>query len=252
MESSQLVKVFGLLEATAGHPDGRSLAELASEVSLAKPTAHRLLKTLVAMGYMERMGNGVYRQTAQLKRVVSGSDDARLVRVAEPLLRELHARTRETVNLGVLRVGRIVYLHVLESPQPLRRIVNPSMTDPFASTALGRAIVAQLPEERQRFLLLTTALEKRTPETVVDHDEILAAMREVTRVGHAIETNQTDLGVMCVGAPVFDAEGVAAAVSVSVPTVRAAEPQRSALVTAVRETAAELSRRLTEAPRSED
>ena len=54
MESNSLTKALGLLEATAGHPEGRSLAKLASEVGMPKPTAHRILKTLTALGYLER------------------------------------------------------------------------------------------------------------------------------------------------------------------------------------------------------
>jgi IclR family acetate operon transcriptional repressor len=53
MESTSLTKALGLLEATAGHPAGRSLADLAAEVGMPKPTAHRILKSLTALGYLE-------------------------------------------------------------------------------------------------------------------------------------------------------------------------------------------------------
>ena len=220
MESSLIIKLFGLLEATSGRPEGQSLAELASQVGLTKPTAHRILKTLSSLGYMERTRPGYYRQTDRLRRLVTGQDDQQLIRCAEPALRELHRATQETINLGILRHGRVVYLSVLESPQPLRRIVNPNMTDPFACTALGRAIVAQLPEERRSFLLRNTALEKRTPHTVVEPAELLQLLTAVRKSGYAIEENETDIGVVCFGAPVFGREGVAGAISITLPTVR--------------------------------
>ena len=59
IESSMLTKVLGLLEATAGRPVGCPLVEIAADVSLRKPTAHRLLKTFVALGYMEKQDGGV-------------------------------------------------------------------------------------------------------------------------------------------------------------------------------------------------
>src|SRR5438132_7641948 len=98
VESSVLVKLFGILEATAGCADGRPLAEIAAEVRLTKPTAHRILKMLVALGYMDRVGPGVYRQTAQIRRLISADDNRRLVRAAERPLRELWELTGETVN----------------------------------------------------------------------------------------------------------------------------------------------------------
>jgi DNA-binding IclR family transcriptional regulator len=251
MESSLLVKTFLLIEATAGAHDGRPLAELAAEVGVPKSTAHRILKSLVAMGYVESCGPGIYRQTPRLLRLAMGADDRRLLRHAEPLLRELHRETEETVNLGVLRLNRIRYLLVLESPQPLRRIVGPEMTDPFATTALGRAIVAHLPPERQSFLLRHTALEKRTPHTIVDTKKLGAILEVARREGFALEQDETDLGVTCLGAPVFDADGVTAAISVSVPTARAGEPRRDRLIKSVRRTAKALSDLLV-ADRGED
>ncbi|VTS01315.1 IclR family transcriptional regulator [Tuwongella immobilis] len=244
MESSQLVKVFGLLEATADRPEGRTLADLAAEVSLAKPTAHRLLKTLVALGYMERCGNGIYRQTPAIKRIVTGDDDRRLVQVAEPFLKQLHEQTQETVNLGVLRVGRVVYLHVLESPHPLRRIVNPNMTDPFACTALGRAIVAHLPADRQQFLLNTTPIERRTPHTVVEMDALKQILVQTKELGYAVEENQTDLGVMCIGVPVFDGTEPMAAISISLPTLRATPERIPELLASLQATAKELGEKV--------
>ncbi len=244
VESSVLTKLFGLLEATAGHPDGRPLAELASEVSLAKPTAHRILKTLVALGYMERRAGGVYRQTVHLKRLVSTDEDRRLVKVTERQLKELWEETGETVNLGVLRLGRIAYLSVLESRQSLRRSVVPGMTDPFASTALGRAIAAHLPEDRVAYLLKTTPLEKRTPHTVVAAAALTKLFATARANGYAIEENETDIGVMCVGAPVFDAHGVVAAVSISAPLARAEAAIRRIWIEAIRRAADRITARL--------
>lgn len=244
MEYSLVEKLFGLLEASAGHESGRSLAELASEARLAKPTAHRILKTLVAMGYMERVAAGVYRQTDQLRRLVSVAGDDRIVRNAHPALRQLHEQTRETVNLGVLRQDRVVYLTVLDSPQPLRRTVNPAMSDPFSCTALGRAIVAHLPSERQAYLLGHIALEKRTNLTEVDPSRLKATFSEVRENGFALETGETDIGVACIGAPVFDRDGVVAAISVSAPTARLEGGRLMTLTEMVKSTAHAISARL--------
>ena len=82
MESTSLTKALGLLEATAGHPQGRSLAELAAEVGMPKPTAHRILKSLTTLGYLERPRSGVYRQSPLVQRLVSDAAGRHLVAAA--------------------------------------------------------------------------------------------------------------------------------------------------------------------------
>ena len=220
MESSHLLKVFSILEATAGKPAGVPLSELAALIGLPKSTAHRLLSMLCTLGYMAKSGNGVYRQTAMMKRLALGSNDPYLVSVAQPIMVELNRVTQETINLGFLRFEKIFYLHVIESTQTLRRMVSAQMSDPCFSTAMGRAIVAYLPEPRQRFLLRNAAIEKRTPKTVVDTAELKSILANVARDGIAMEEDQTDLGVACIAAPIFDRDGVVAAMSLSAPTVR--------------------------------
>jgi len=224
MESAHLVKVFSILEAMAGKPDGVSLNELASLVGLPKSTAHRLLKTLCTLGYAANCGGGIYRQTGMIKRLALGANDPYWVSMSDPIMRRLNKQTGETINLGILRFEKVFYLHVIETSKTLRRAVIAQMSDPCFSTALGRAIVAFLSVERQEFLLRHATIEKRTPKTVVEEAEIKKILKKVAKEGLAFEEDQTDLGVSCIGAPVFDEEGVVAAISLSAPSVRMNEP----------------------------
>ena len=247
MESTAVVKAFALLEAAAGAPQGLALGELASLVGLNKPTAHRILKTLSAIGYVEKSGFGHYRQTAQVRRLVGDADDQLLISSAAPQLDKLHRQTRETVNLGVLRSGRIIYLQVLESPQPLRRVVTPNSVDPFYCTALGRAIVAFLSDAQRDLLLRSGPWEPRTAHTVVDPKELRTELDRVARQGYAIEIDQTDLGVTCIGAPIIRHGTPVAAVSISLPSARADAAAEKALIAAVRATAGRVEKQLTRA-----
>ncbi len=240
MESTVIVKAMGLLEATANAEEGRSLAELAQEVGLTKPTAHRILKILTTMGYIERLEGGIYRQTGRLRLLLAGGQDRALMDAADFILRDLHLETQETVNLGVLRNGRILYLTVLESPHPLRRVAHANARDPVHCTALGRAILAFLPRER-RLYHLSGKLLRSTPYTVTDVDELMAILDTAQKNGYAIERDQTDVGVTCIAAPVFDDQGVIAAISVSLPTARAADGREQQLVEAVRRAAEQLT-----------
>jgi DNA-binding IclR family transcriptional regulator len=227
MESTTVIKALGLLEALATTSHGKSLAELAIEMHMPKPTAHRLLKTLSATGYVEKGAPGIYRPGPALARLAARGADDILQTVVAPVLKELHRVTRETVNLGVLRHADVVYLKVMESPQPLRRVVTANSTDPFYCTALGRAIAANLPPPQIEFLLSTARLQKKTPSTVVDAATLQRLLQEVHRDGYSIEVDQTDVGVTCLAVPIFDVRGVRAAISLSVPSSRIDKLQTS-------------------------
>ena len=244
MESSHIAKLFSILEATSGKSEGRTLAEIASEVGLAKSTAHRLLKSLCSLGYMSKIGSGTYRQTTLFRQLAGGFDDRRLIDLAHSPMMRMQQEFGETINLGVMRMERVVYLHVLESRRPLRRVVQSNMCDPALCTALGRAIVAFQSEERRQYVLRKVALEKRTPHTVVETDALEAILAQIRVDGFAVEENQTDLGVICFAAPIFDAETVVAAISMSCPIVRIDDEGRQLAVSAIRKVTTELSEQL--------
>ncbi len=244
MESSILVKTFALLEATAEKPAAKSLGELAASVGLSKPTAHRILKTLTALGYIERSRGGHYQQTGQVLRLITGANHRRLLEASDLFLRQLHASTQETVNLGALRQDKVVYLRVLESTLPLRRVVEQNTTDPFYCTALGRAIAAYLPTEQRKLLMRNSRLKKHTPDTVTDTDELMQILDQVAKKGYALEKDQTDIGVTCIGAPIFENNFPLAAISLSIPSARCSEAYEQRLATAVQSAAEKITQQL--------
>lgn len=244
MESTVLIKAFQILEGFADVSGELSLADLARRVGQTKPTVHRILKTLVALGYVERSEGGVYRLGQSFRRLALGGEDRHLLEVAQPELRRLQARTGETVNLGVLRHDRVHYLKVIESTHPLRRVAEASGTDPCHTTALGRCIVAFLGDERRDFLIRSAKLEKRTPHSVVHREELRAILDQIRQAGYAWECDQTDVGVTCIGAPIRAAGEVCAAISVSGPTVRIDQAVRERLIEQTRRTAEGISRQL--------
>ena len=147
------------------------------------------------------------------------------------------------MNLGVLRHDRVVYLDVIESTMPLRRVASRT-SDPFHTTALGRVIASRLPVDRRTRLIARAKLGRRTPATITDRRRLAEAIAAADRQGHAIEENETDVGVACIAAPVCAAAEVVGAISVSLPTARLDAAGRRRLVALVRQTAATISARL--------
>jgi DNA-binding IclR family transcriptional regulator len=245
-----LVKAFSLIESLASDGGSATLAELATATRQAKPTTHRVLRSLMSMGYVEQSAEGEYRLTSKLRQFALGSADRDLAAVAHPVLQRLRQETGETVNLGVLRQNSVMYLTVIESSHALRRVVG-DMTDgdPVFTTALGRAIAAQLPAEAVDRLLRAASIPKRTPRTVTDPPKLRAILAQAKRDGYVIERDQTDLGVTCFGAPVFRGGAVVAAISISAPSARA-DGSESAWIKAVRNAAQAVGRKLDKAERA--
>ena len=245
MEPSVVVKVFAILEAMSNSPEGRSLASLAEAVALPKPTLHRLLKIMVGLGYVDRAPDAAYRLTSKFRHLASEASHDKLVALAQPLLNDLHQQTTETINLGVLRGDRVIYLHVMESRHPLRRIAEPDSADPFHCTALGRAIVANLDANQRDYLLNEPhGFAKRTPYTAVEEASLRAILEKVRRDGYALERDQTDVGVTCIAAPIWEEGSVIAAISISAPTARVGGAREKELVNAVCDAASAITEQL--------
>ena len=154
MSIAVLDRAFSILEVLARSRRALTLAELAEEGRLPKPTVHRILKSLRDLGYVEQEDRGgSYELTGRLASLREYGRDESLRQKAHPLMERLHAAFDETVNLGLLEGIFVRYVGVIETTQPLRWIVKPGARDSFRTTALGRAIVAHLPDEQQARLV---------------------------------------------------------------------------------------------------
>ncbi len=115
MESTVLVKSFAIVEVLANCDGAITLAELAMASGFTKPSVHRILQSLVAIGYVAPAGGGAYCLTGKLRQLSLGPAERWMVAHGEPVVRRLFEEIGETVNLGVLRHNRIIYVSVIES-----------------------------------------------------------------------------------------------------------------------------------------
>jgi DNA-binding IclR family transcriptional regulator len=229
-----LDKAFSILEVLARAGRKLTLAELAEEARLPKPTVYRILHSLRDLGYVEQAGRGgAYALSARLGSLREYGRDEQLRRKAGAFMQSLHAAFNETVNLGLLEGIYVRYAHVIETTQALRWIVKPGARDIFHTTALGRAIVAHLPEEQQSRLVAKACAtlpprERKAARALLERE--LAATRGR---GCALEEEETVAGVACVAVSLHALGEPLAAVSVSVPVHRFPARQRAALITAM-------------------
>lgn len=236
----RLLKQFSVNEPELG------ITEMARRLGVAKSTAHRLASTLAAEGFLEQTpGDGRYRLGLELFAI--GSLVRRRMDVsaqALPHLHQLRDRSHETVQLAVLEGTDVMVLFNLESPQAIRARSYLGVRKPAFCTSEGRALLAHsAPALLAR--VLRSSLKPRTPHTVVDPAELSALIASVRQSGHAIDDEESELGMRGVAAPVFDAQGHAvAAVGLAGPSQRLTKKSLRRFAPLVIETAQAISTRL--------
>lgn len=191
-------RIFQLIESLAAHPAGAGLQRLAQDTGLAKSTVHRLLASLVSLGYAAQDENGRYRLTLKMFELSSGIVNSMdIMDVAKVHLERLAQRTGEAVHL-VIRDGQdIVYIYKTESG-PMRMSSRVGLRSPLYCTGVGKAILATLPADEVAQIWQHTTPHKLTAHTIVEFDALQAQLTEVRTNGYAIDDEENELGVRCV------------------------------------------------------
>lgn len=216
-----LVKTFQMLESIAEIGEPMALRDITKATGLPKGTAFRILQTLTSLGYAAQVeDSGRYYLTGRLAWLGRNSREEDIKMHVLPVMKDLHTKYNETINLGILEGTFVNYSVVLEADRPLSWRVPTGTRDPFYSTALGRAIASALEPSQRALLVSRTDLQTRTASTVKDRAQLTRILDEARARGIAIDLEENDDGVVCFGVPVFLNGRVAAAISVSIPTIR--------------------------------
>ncbi len=240
---TKVLKIFELLDCS---PGGLQLRNIAEDTGLNKSTAYRFLAHLEREGYLVRDLTGAYLIGPRLMRLGANSTyQATISKLGRPVLETLRRQTGETVNLGVLDSGEVLYLDVLESPHHFRLSSQMGMRRSLNCTALGKAILAWLPPSSRDELLAHSKMEKRTPQSIVHPADLLVELGRIQRRGFSLDNEEVEPGACCVAAPIFDSSTlIAAAVSVSGPVTRMNRNRIAEVALAVKHAADEISHRL--------
>ncbi len=238
-----VARALDLLEAFCDSEE-LALNEISRRVGLNKSRSFRLLHTLARRGYVEKTAEGGrYRLGVKLfERAAHVGRD--LKRVAQPLMRKLHHQFNETVNLGVIHNGEVLYIDIRESSRAFRMAAAVGSRMPVFATSLGKAIAAHLPEVEAANWFSGRQVSRPTKRTAAGNQTLRNELQAVRRRGYALDNEENEPGVACVGAPIFDNGGrVIAAISVSGPVGRILGNQKriaGSLVSACKEISRQL------------
>jgi IclR family transcriptional regulator, KDG regulon repressor len=226
---------------------GLGVRELARELTVGKSTAHRILQTLTEYGVARQDPETErYIITARLVNMAAMIHrDLEFRRVARPFLSALQERCDETIFIGVLDSAEVVIVDRLDSSEALRMTHEIGYREPAHSTALGKVLLASLPEQELAAFCESNDLRCFTNKTVTSPQLLTSELKRVRLLGFAVDDEETLTGVRCVAAPLRDALGrVVAAISLTGPSVRLTDERISRLAQDIRTTADSISAEL--------
>ncbi|WP_079154453.1 IclR family transcriptional regulator [Streptomyces subrutilus] len=204
---SALEKSLRILEAVAAPGGPHRLAEVTAAAAVPKSSTFRILASLAEQGFVRQEGDGRYGVGPRLRglsALVSGGEPASIGRILDELRQ---AAGGQTVHLALHSGRTVTYVRKLESEQPFRTASRVGMRMPLHTTAIGKSILAHLPEEEVRELLTATGLAPRTERTVTSKEALYAQLAEVRSRGFALDDEENEPSIRCIGAPVLGADG---------------------------------------------
>jgi IclR family acetate operon transcriptional repressor len=228
-------RAFDLLEMLADAGGALGLSELATVSGLPLPTVHRLMRTLVNRGYVRQETSRRYTLGSRLIRL--GETSTRMLGTSlRPFLAQLVGLTGETANLAMLDGDEVVYIAQVPSPHSMRMFTEPGRRVRPHCTAVGKALLAELPPGEARALLERGGM----PATITDPDLLLAHLEVIRKQGYAVDEGEQEIGVRCFAVAVPDAPG-SLAISTSGPQTRMTDDATARIVPALKRTAREIS-----------
>ena len=227
-------RVCDILDLLQQSPGGVALPVVARVTGLPKSSAFRYLTTLEQRRYVERDHlTGNYRPGSALLPLRAHEPEL-LARRARPYMEKLRDKLEETVNLGMLEGDRVIYLEIVESHRAMRLAARRGDRHPLHATALGKAIAANLPEERVRVILAAVGMPRLTERTITDPQRFLAELALVRERGYAVDNGESEIDGRCVAVP-LDGGNLPTAISLSAPASRFALGRAEGVAEALRE-----------------
>jgi len=197
--------------------------EVAAKLKMAKSSTHDLMTSLAQLGLLNKTEDNRYRlgwRLVTLSETLLATTV--LLREARPVMEELAAQYQETIHLAVLDDTQAMYVDKLEGKQAVRVELTSLGARLYAHcSALGKVLLAYIPEEQVKRIIRTAGLARFTPNTITDEEELAQALAKIRKQGYAYDLEEILLDLCCVGAPIYNHTGqVVAAISMSLPAYR--------------------------------
>ena len=198
-----------------------TIVEITDHLGCAKSTVHRHLKTLEENSFLVHE-NGEYRLGIRfLDYGVVAREKYALYQEAKPKVDDLAAETEEKIWCAVEEHGRSIHIYGAEGKRSVRTHARVGHRNYLHQHAAGKAILANLPDERIDKIVDVYGLPKRTERTITDRDKLWTEIEAIRDRGYAFNIEESVEDLHAIGAPITDEDGVAlGAISISGPANR--------------------------------
>jgi IclR family acetate operon transcriptional repressor len=211
-------RAFEVLELLAESGRELSLSEITAATGRPAPSVHRLVRTLVALGYVRQEASRRYALAPGLIRLGDGA--ARQFGTwANPLLAELFDKVGESANMAILDGAHALYVAQVAGRHSMRMFTEVGRRVPLHSTGVGKALLAQLPDDEASRLLGFAGMPPITDQTITDPSVLMQELSGARVLGYTTDYGEQEVGVACVAVPVPTAPTLTA-ISFSAPAPR--------------------------------
>lgn len=241
-----VMRTMAILEALGAIERDSGVSEIAQQLDMSKSTVYRFLQTLKGLGYVIQDEDDRYRLSVRLFELGAKSlPQLDLVREADPAMRHINALTGESVHLGILEAGNIVYVHKLDSSYNLRMYSRVGLRAPLYCTGIGKVLMAWLEESEVIKHLQGETFTPRTANTLPNIEAYLEELAQIRVNGYGEDREEFEANMRCLSVPVFNRMGVViAGMSVSFPCFRFQEDLKASYVRELLEAGRATSRRM--------
>ena len=218
-----IVRAFNIIETIAEHNNSMTITELSQKVTLHKSTVHRLLNTLIQLGYVKQNAQtSQYELTLKCFEIgVSIVKQNDLISVARPYLEALRDLSGEVVHLVIPDDKEIIYIDKVESTQTLRMHSFVGKRAPLYCTAVGKAILADQPSQAIENYWQSIDPIKYTPNTIVTLDAFFDELSQIKIEGISFDNEEQESGIRCIAVSLKNYSGeTIGALSISGPLGR--------------------------------
>ena len=243
-KNQSLTRALTLLARLSETPSGLSLTDLSYQLGMPTATVHRLLSTFEEFDFVEQPAEqGLWFVGLKAFTVGNAFLHRRdFVAAARPHMQALVDQCGETVNLGVIDDGEAVFISQVESREMMRMIVRLGSRSPIHASGVGKALLANMPEQDLASALQQRGLARYTERSIDNPTRLRKELQRIRQLGYALDDEEHAIGLRCVASAIFDENGQAlGAISLSGPKARVTDGRLDELGIAVRQCADEIT-----------
>jgi IclR family KDG regulon transcriptional repressor len=236
---SRALRILEIL-ATEGNLGLVSISKLAG---LDPTTTSRLLRTMEEHSFIyQNPVDGKYGLGIRAYQIGNSVENINIMRqIARPFLQTLMERTQETASIAIRDDLYGIYIEQVAGPHFLPTMLEVGKHIPLYATAVGKVLLTKC-TEKDIERMVAKGLKRYTFNTKVTRSEIMDEIKQCKKQGHALDLEEFELGVRCVGVPVFEYNGrMLGAISVSGSSSRLSLQRLCSMVPILTACAAELS-----------